>query len=288
MWVVSGRYSDARLYANFHTRSGDYALHDKVIFRTDRGTEVGEILSAPAPLADDDPQAKFTGEILRRMTPEDIDELLRLQDEVQQEEYQFCHQKIQELALKMRLSSVEQLFGGEKIIFYFVSDGRVDFRELVKELARKYRTRIEMRQVGLRDEARLLGDWADCGRELCCKTHLREFAPITMKMAKMQKSTLDLAKISGQCGRLKCCLKYEEENYTALAKLLPKKGSWVSTRQGRGQVRGIEILAQQIVLEKENGEILRVRKDDIVEVHEAPAAEHPEPEDTGGRELEGN
>ncbi len=136
----------------------------------------------------------------------------------------------------MKIVDAEHILGGERVVFFFMSDGRVDFRELVKQLAHEYQTRIEMRQIGARDEAKLLGDIESCGQECCCKRFLRLLKPVNMRMAKMQKATLDPAKISGYCGRLKCCLRYEDKTYTELKKGLPRRNSWVKTNKGEGRI----------------------------------------------------
>jgi cell fate regulator YaaT (PSP1 superfamily) len=154
----------------------------------------------------------------------------------QPKEFDFCKKKIQERNLPMKLASVEHLLGGSKIIFYFLAEGRVDFRELVKDLAQEYHTRIEMRQIGVRDEARLLADYEHCGRELCCKTFIKNLEPVTMKMAKNQKATLDPTKISGRCGRLMCCLRFEDSVYEDMKSGLPGLGVLVATPEGEGEV----------------------------------------------------
>jgi cell fate regulator YaaT (PSP1 superfamily) len=163
----------------------------------------------------------------------------------------------------MKIVDAEHVFGGERIIFYFMSDGRVDFRELVKRIAQEYQTRIEMRQIGSRDEAKLLGDVESCGQQCCCQRFLKHLKPVNMRMAKMQKATLDPAKISGYCGRLKCCLRYEDKTYTELKKQLPKKNTRVKTRQGVGKVVDTQILTQLVMVEYEGGERSAVSVDEI-------------------------
>ena len=170
------------------------------------------------------------------MSADDAKKLQSLQSVDQPKEFEFCKKKIQERNLPMKLASVEHLLGGSKIIFYFLAEGRVDFRELVKDLAQEYHTRIEMRQIGVRDEARLLADYEHCGRELCCKTFIKNLEPVTMKMAKNQKATLDPTKISGRCGRLMCCLRFEDSVYEDLRSGLPGMGVRVATAEGEGEV----------------------------------------------------
>jgi cell fate regulator YaaT (PSP1 superfamily) len=171
---------------------------------------------------------------------------------------------IQERQLQMELVDVENLFGGERLIFYFLAEKRVDFRELVKDLARVLRTRIEMRQIGVRDEAKLLADYGDCGKPVCCNTHLTRMPPVSMKMAKIQKTTLDPAKISGRCGRLKCCLRYEYDTYRAMERGLPPVGSTVVTSKGHGRVVAQEILVQKLVVEFADHRRIIVGRDDIL------------------------
>jgi cell fate regulator YaaT (PSP1 superfamily) len=152
----------------------------------------------------------------------------------------------------MQLVDVEHVFGGERVVVYYLAENRVDFRELVRQLASEFQTRVEMRQIGVRDEAKVLADYGDCGKPVCCNTHLTEMPPVSMKMAKIQKATLDPTKISGRCGRLKCCLRYEYDTYEALQKELPPLGSDVVTARGRARVLAQEILAGQILIETED------------------------------------
>jgi cell fate regulator YaaT (PSP1 superfamily) len=166
----------------------------------------------------------------------------------------------------MNLVDVEMIQGRERVVFYYLAEKRVDFRELVKDLARVLRTRIEMRQIGVRDEAKLLADYGDCGKPVCCNTHLSRMPPVSMKMAKIQKTTLDPAKISGRCGRLKCCLRYEYDTYRALEETLPTVGSRVVTGKGRGRVVAQEILAQKLVVEFEDHRRILVGPADILSV----------------------
>jgi cell fate regulator YaaT (PSP1 superfamily) len=160
----------------------------------------------------------------------------------------YCMETAEKLGLKMTVVCVEHIFGGERIVFYFTAEGRVDFREMVRELAREYQTRIELRQIGARDEARLLADYEICGRECCCKNCLKTLRPVNMKMAKLQKATLDPSKVSGRCGRLRCCLRFEQKTYEDLISRLPSIGSWVQTPQGVGRVKDRQVLTQLVVV----------------------------------------
>ena len=163
------------------------------------------------------------------------------------------------------------ILGGERIVFYYLAEKRVDFRELVKDLARAFQTRIEMRQIGVRDEAKLLADYGDCGKPVCCNTHLSRMPPVSMRMAKMQKTTLDPSKISGRCGRLKCCLRYEFDTYQALERELPAVGSKVVTPRGQGRVLALEVLAQKVVVEFEDRRRIVVGADEILGVEKSKA-----------------
>jgi cell fate regulator YaaT (PSP1 superfamily) len=192
------------------------------------------------------------GKFVRYATPADISEERHLK-KIAEEEMECCRRFIKELNLPMKIVDAEHIFGGERVIFYFMSDGRVDFRELVKKIAHEYQTRIEMRQIGSRDEAKILGDVESCGQQCCCQRFLKLLKPVNMRMAKMQKATLDPSKISGYCGRLKCCLRYEDKTYTELKKRLPKKNTRVKTKQGEGKVAGTQILTQLVMIESADG-----------------------------------
>jgi cell fate regulator YaaT (PSP1 superfamily) len=252
------RYGATRHIGIFGTRGpGEFARGSQVVVRTDRGAEVGEVLA----VATDRTRellgvSESKGSILREMSEQDRQKLDTLaQDE--RHAFRGGQELIAQHKLAMQLVDVEQLFGGERLIFYYISENRIDFRELVKSLAGRFRLRIEMRQIGVRDEAKLLADYGDCGKPVCCNTHLREMPPVSMKMAKLQKATLDPTKISGRCGRLKCCLRYEYDTYEEYRRELPSVGAVVVTRQGQGKVVGQEILARKVlVLYADNRQIL--------------------------------
>jgi len=184
----------------------------RVIARTDRGLEDGEVLCDVSEVALGCLKDPAEGQIFREMTAEDLRELARMK-ELAGRELEVCHRYVRQLELAMQLVDIEHIFGGERVVVYYLAENRVDFRELVKLLAGEFQTRIEMRQIGVRDEAKLLADYGDCGVPVCCNTHLVQMPPVSMKMAKLQKATLDPTKISGRCGRLKCCLRYEFELY---------------------------------------------------------------------------
>ena len=209
--------------------AGDY-----VVVETSRGIECGTVTFGNREINDDGLNRPLK-KIIRPATAEDI---AHLEDNRKKEEkaYGVCLKKIIEHNLKMKLVTVEYTFDNNKILFYFTADGRVDFRELVKDLAGIFRTRIELRQIGVRDESKMLGGLGICGREFCCKGFLSDFQPVSIKMAKEQGMSLNPVKISGTCGRLMCCLKYEQEAYSDLLKKTPKIGAYVSTPDGKGTV----------------------------------------------------
>jgi cell fate regulator YaaT (PSP1 superfamily) len=218
-----------------------------VIGRTNRGLERGEVLCEATDRVVAQMSNPASGSIQREVSQEDENEHRHLQLQ-QKREFDACKRIIHEMNLPMSLVDVELLFGGEQVIVYYSAEDRVDFRELVKRLSSEYQTRIEMRQIGARDEAKLLADFGDCGKPVCCNTHLSEMPPVSMRMAKLQKATLDPNKISGRCGRLKCCLRYENDTYEEIAAELPTVGSEIVTTQGKGKVLGVEILAQQLLV----------------------------------------
>ncbi len=231
-----------------------------VVVRTPRGVEWGSVVMVRPQEADEE---KPAGEVLRKATPGDHAKQEEIAERLEAEELKTCRRLIKKHKLPMKLVRAEHLFGGHKVIFYFLADGRVDFRELVKDLAKQYRTRIEMHQIGVRDEARLMGQVGPCGNELCCRTFLKALKPVPMKLAKNQKSTLDPAKISGTCGRLKCCLKFEEELYRELKRNLPRRGSKVATRKGTGTVVDYQVIGQTVEVELADGTRRKFAADQI-------------------------
>lgn len=244
------RYGVMNKTDRFSAPDSGVQVGNDVVVRTQRGVEWGRVVLVTEQQAGEE---NLAGEVLRKVTAADQEKHRDIVERRQAEEMKCCQDLIAGHKLPMKLVDVEHLFGGNKIIFYFLADGRVDFRQLVKDLAEQYRTRIEMRQIGVRDEARLLGQVGPCGQELCCRTFLNVLKPVPMKLAKDQKSTLDPAKISGSCGRLKCCLKYEEELYEELKKNLPRRGTKVRTAEGRGIVVDYEIIGQTVEVELKDG-----------------------------------
>ncbi len=225
---------------------------DRVIVETSRGIEYGSVAVASKMVRDEDivPPLKS---ILRIATPED-DKQIEINKEKEKEAMELCQEKIIKHNLDMKLIDVEYTFDHNKILFYFSADGRIDFRELVRDLAGVFKTRIELRQIGVRDEAKMMGGLGICGRQLCCSLFLSDFEPVSIKMAKEQNLSLNPTKISGTCGRLMCCLKNEQEAYEDIIKTAPGVGSIVKTPDGQGQVTAVSLLKGICSVAVENGD----------------------------------
>ncbi len=232
--IIGIRFKDVGKVYYFDPMGQIMNIDDKVIVETARGIECGSV-AIPNKEISDDKIVHPLKQIIRKATDDD---LRRIAENRKKEKRAFsiCLKKIEEHKLDMKLVDVEYTFDSSKILFYFTSDGRVDFRSLVKELAAVFRTRIELRQIGVRDEAKMLGGLGICGRPFCCSLYLGDFQPVTIKMAKEQGLSLSPVKISGTCGRLMCCLKYEQAAYTDLLKTIPKVGAIVDTPNGEGVV----------------------------------------------------
>ncbi len=243
--VIGVRFRQAgKIYffspGKLHIKKGD-----KVIVETARGVEFGRVVSAPREVPDEEIMQPLKS-VIRIATEEDKrnEEKNR---EKEKEAFDICQEKIRKHNLDMKLINAEYTFDNNKVLFYFTADGRIDFRELVKDLAAVFRTRIELRQIGVRDETKIRGGIGICGRPLCCHTYLSEFAPVSIKMAKEQNLSLNPTKISGVCGRLMCCLTNEEETYEELNSRLPAIGDYVTTRDGlKGEVQSVSVLRQQV------------------------------------------
>jgi cell fate regulator YaaT (PSP1 superfamily) len=261
-YLAAVRYGLTGTTENFLTDEEGIEPGQTVIIRTDRGIDYGEVVS---PVSLVEREIKGLGEIMRVANEKDTGIIQHIREVKEPEERTYCQERIDERKLPMKLAGIEHLFSGEKIIFYFLADGRVDFRELVKDLARRYRTRIEMRQIGVRDEARLLADYEHCGQELCCRTFLSHLEPVTMRMAKTQKTTLDPGKISGHCGRLMCCLRFEDEVYSEFKKSLPKRGDFVRGCEGCGRVQSQNIIKRSVTVVDNDGTRQEIHADEIVE-----------------------
>jgi len=250
--TVGVRFKKAYRVYTFEVAGLECEIGDWVVVETERGMALGQVSSPPRELSE--PPAHPLKKVLRRAEDRDI---LRYEQNCELEGYahQFCLELIRQKNLPMKLVDVEYLFDGSKAIFYFTSEGRVDFRDLVRDLARQFHTRIEMRQIGVRDEAKLVGGVGCCGRELCCATWLTDFAPISVRMAKDQNVSLNPSKISGICGRLMCCLSYEHQMYRKLGQEMPKLGKRVETPRGEGKVVRRNVLEGTFVFVGPQGEI---------------------------------
>lgn len=242
--IVGVRFKPAGKMYYFDPCELEIKRGDNVIVETSRGIEYGEVVQGVKEI-DESAVTKPLKEVLRVATDEDTARF-RENKEKEKEAYSICAEKIEKHKLDMKLVEVEYTFDGNKILFYFTADGRVDFRELVKDLASVFRTRIELRQIGVRDESKTLGSIGVCGRNLCCSQFLGEFVPVSIKMAKEQGLSLNPTKISGACGRLMCCLKYEQDTYEALIKETPKNGAEVTTPEGVGTVVSVALLRGKV------------------------------------------
>jgi len=231
-------------------------IGDYVIAESERGVDYGEVIGDPESFLDADVEKPLHKNV-RKVTPEDMKKIESNKSSAK-EAFQTCQQKMLTHKLQMKLVDVEYTFDRSRIVFYFTADGRIDFRELVKDLANVFKARIEMRQIGVRDEAKILGGIGCCGRKLCCAQFLKDFDPVNIKMAKVQRLSLNPNKISGLCGRLMCCLKYEFKTYKHLEKCLPREGTLVRTKYGDGKVVNLNILRQTVMVEIENDRTMDV------------------------------
>ena len=262
-----------------HEETSMPKAHGKVMIKTERGLEIGEVIGrfcykagafkkSEEAIVDyygqGPEQCPITtgGKFVRYATEQDLREEKHINTNAK-EELKKCMGFIKEMDLPMKLVDIEHIFGGERIIFYFTSETRIDFRELVKKLAKEFQTRIEMRQVGSRDAAKIAADIEVCGQPCCCARYLKILKPVNMKMAKLQKATLDPSKISGYCGRLKCCLRYEDHTYRDLSRRLPKKRTRVKTAHGEGIVIDVQILTQLVTIKADDGTVFAVPVEEI-------------------------
>ena len=249
--IVPLKFQQAGRQYDFNAQNLELKAGDKVIVETDRGRAMAIVVIPPREIPDNEAPEGLKS-ILRIATEEDL-ALAETNTAREKDAYRHCVGRIKSRNLEMKLVRAEYAFDGSKIIFYFTADGRIDFRELVKDLAHHFHTRIEMRQIGVRDEAKLVGGLGICGRELCCSSFLTQFNPVSVKMAKEQGLALNPTKISGQCGRLLCCLGYEFETYTQLKKGMPKQGKKVMWQDRECEVTNLNILRQQVTLRDREG-----------------------------------
>lgn len=263
--VVGVRFRNVGKIYYFNPKNYKVKPGDHVIVETARGVEYGKVVLAPKEVADD--QVVHPLKEVLRVATQDDDDREKYNREREKDAFKICQKKIREHGLEMKLIDAEYTFDNNKVLFYFTADGRIDFRELVKDLASVFRTRIELRQIGVRDETKIRGGIGICGRPLCCHTYLSEFAPVSIKMAKEQNLSLNPTKISGVCGRLMCCLTNEEETYEELNSHLPANGDHVTTPEGlRGDVQSVNVLRQLV-------KVVVTLDNDEKEIREYPAAE---------------
>ena len=263
--VIGVRFRNAGKIYYFDPAGREIHTGDHVIVETARGIEYGYVVLGSREVPDDKVVQPLKS-VIRMATREDEDVELK-NHEKEREAFRICKEKIRKHGLQMKLIDAEYTFDNNKVLFYFTADGRIDFRELVKDLASVFKTRIELRQVGVRDETKIVGGIGICGRPLCCHSYLSEFIPVSIKMAKEQNLSLNPTKISGVCGRLMCCLKNEEETYEELNSKLPNVGDYVTTDDGlKGEVHSVSVLRQLvkvIVITKDEKEIREYRVDQL-------------------------
>lgn len=262
--VIGVRFKKAGKVYYFDPNEFKMAIDDFVIVETARGVELGKVVVVNK-LIDKNDVVLPLKQVIRIADETDKQNLID-NEEKALEALRVCYDKINDHQLDMNLVDVEYTFDRNKVIFYFTAEGRIDFRELVKDLAAEFKTRIELRQIGVRDEAKLLGGIGPCGRMLCCSTFLGDFEPVSIKMAKDQSLSLNPAKISGLCGRLMCCLKYENDTYEDAKRQLPDVGETVQTKHGEGKVVGLNLLEKIVQIElSENRNVIEYSLDEIIE-----------------------
>ena len=263
--VIGVRFRTAGKIYFFSPGKFEVKRGDQVIVETARGVEFGNVVMGPKEVKDEEITQPLKTVI--RLATEDDRRVEEKNRKKEKEAFQICLEKIHKHGLEMKLIDAEYTFDNNKVLFYFTADGRIDFRELVKDLAAVFRTRIELRQIGVRDETKIRGGIEICGRELCCHTYLSEFAPVSIKMAKEQNLSLNPTKISGVCGRLMCCLTNEEETYEELNNNLPSAGEAVTTPEGlKGEVQSLSVLRQLV-------RVIVTLDNDEKEIREYPAAD---------------
>lgn len=267
--VVGIRFRNAGKIYYFDPKDLEMAVGDHAIVETARGVEYGTVLIAPREV-EDETVIQPLKPVIRVATEED-DKTVERNKEREKSAYKTCQEKIAKHGLDMKLVQAEYTFDSNKLLFYFTADGRIDFRELVKDLAGVFRTRIELRQIGVRDETKMLGGIGICGRELCCCSYLSDFVPVSIKMAKEQNLSLNPTKISGVCGRLMCCLKNEEETYEYLNSRLPGIGDPVTAIDGAvGEVQSVNVLRQKVKVLVETDDEKELREYDVEELRFHP------------------
>lgn len=267
--IVKVQFHAAEKLYDFNSAGLDLVPGDRVIVETERGRSMALVATRPSEIPDELAPESLKS-ILRKANQADLEAAER-NTAREKETFTFCQAKIAERSLEMKLVKVEYIYDGSKAIFYFTADGRIDFRDLVKDLAHQFHTRIEMRQIGVRDEAKLVGGIGICGRELCCSSFLRDFAPVSVKMAKEQNLALNPTKISGQCGRLLCCLGYEFDTYCELRKGLPKCGKHVKCGKIEGEVIKVNTLGRNFTVKTADSGEVQLTPEDLKESVQAEA-----------------
>lgn len=262
--IIGVRFKDGGKTYFFASNGKKLEKGQYAVVETVRGIEIGEV-SISNKLVPEETVVMPLKPVIRVAKEDDLKKLEENKKK-EKEAFSICEEKIKEHNIDMNLVDVEYTFDGSKILFYFTADGRVDFRELVKSLASVFRTRIELRQIGVRDEAKLLGGIGICGKPFCCKTFLSDFQPVSIKMAKEQNLSLNPTKISGTCGRLMCCLKYEQDVYEEYLKQVPKIDAIVKTPDGKGVVTAVNVLGRQIGVKLDNSEFTGIKTYDVSDV----------------------
>ena len=273
--VIGVRFQNAGKLYFFDPGSYWPTAGDFVIVETARGVEFGEVVTGVKEIADDQLSAPLK-QVIRIASAQDVQHA-KDNERAEKEAYVICQQKISDHKLDMKLVSVEYTFDNSKILFYFTANGRVDFRSLVKDLASVFKTRIELRQIGVRDEAKMLGGLGPCGRPICCGAFLGDFQPVSIKMAKEQNLSLNPTKISGVCGRLMCCLKYEQDNYEQIRKQMPKVGKEVTTPDGVGVVWDLNIIKETVRVRIQKGDSSELKDFPMTEVQRVNGPQAPKP-----------
>ena len=266
--IVGVKFKNGGKVYFFDPNGMTFAAGDAAIVETARGTEYGEIAIENKMVPEEQISAPLKP-VIRAATPADM-AVIEKNRQKEQDAFRICETRIAFRKLKMTLIDVECTFDNSKLLFYFTAETRIDFRDLVKDLASVFRTRIELRQIGVRDEAQLLGGLGICGREFCCKGFMGDFQPVSIKMAKEQGLSLNPTKISGTCGRLMCCLKYEQASYEELLKITPKIGAYVKLEQGNGTVTDVNLITGKLVVKIDNNDVpVTVDKSEVTVIKDA-------------------
>lgn len=262
--IVGIRFKQVGKIYYFSPADIELRLGDGVIVETARGVEFGKVVIAPRE-EEDEKIVKPLKSVIRKATKEDVDKVVR-NNAKRKDALAICEEKIKKHGLEMKLVDAEYTFDGQKLIFYFTADGRIDFRDLVKDLAGAFKVRIELRQIGIRDESKCIGGIAPCGRPCCCSQFLGDFEKVSIKMAKTQGLSLNPGKISGLCGRLMCCLAFENDHYAETAKLMPKVGAEVTTPEGKGVNIGNDMLKRIVKVKIVKGEDTVIKDFPLAEI----------------------